>query len=99
MTAGPAARAAGPFLREAGRKPAGAGFPDLWRGTAMLMPPLRLQMLLSPQTPLELALRACAGSVGLVFAYGCSYNLLLLVPSIYLLQIYDRVLSSRSVDT
>ncbi|OCK54810.1 type I secretion system permease/ATPase [Bradyrhizobium sp. LMTR 3] len=48
------------------------------------------------RTPLKAALRACAGSLGLVFAYSCSYNLLLLAPSIYLLQIYDRVLSSRS---
>jgi len=65
----------------------------------MLMPPLRLQMMSPPQTPLEAALRACAGSLGLIFAYSCSYNLLLLAPSIYLLQIYDRVLSSRSADT
>jgi ATP-binding cassette subfamily C protein len=65
----------------------------------MLMPPLRLQWSSQPQTPLEQALRACAGSLVLVFAYGCSYNLLLLAPSIYLLQIYDRVLSSRSADT
>jgi PrtD family type I secretion system ABC transporter len=50
-------------------------------------------------TPLDAALRACAGSLGLVFAYSCSYNLLLFAPSIYLLQIYDRVLSSRSGDT
>ena len=63
------------------------------------MPPLRLQMISPPQTLLEAALRACAGSLGLVFAYSCSYNLLLLAPSIYLLQIYDRVLSSRSTDT
>jgi ATP-binding cassette subfamily C protein len=48
---------------------------------------------------LEAALRTCAGSLGLVFAYSCSYNLLLLAPSLYLLQIYDRVLSSRSGDT
>ena len=34
-----------------------------------------------------------------MFAYSCSYNLLLFAPSIYLLQIYDRVLSSRSSDT
>jgi PrtD family type I secretion system ABC transporter len=59
----------------------------------------RLQMMSPPKTPLEAALRACAGSLGLVFAYSCSYNLLLLAPSIYLLQIYDRVLSSRSGDT
>src|SRR6476620_9236005 len=65
----------------------------------MLMPPLRLQMVSPPQTPLEAALRACAGSLGLIFAYSCSYNLLLVAPSIYLLQIYDRVLSSRSGDT
>jgi ATP-binding cassette subfamily C protein len=65
----------------------------------MLMPPRRLQMMSPPQTPLEAALRTCAGSLGLVFAYSCSYNLLLLAPSIYLLQIYDRVLSSRSGDT
>ena len=65
----------------------------------MLMPPPRLHMMSAPQTPLDMALRACAGSLGLVFTYGCSYNLLLLAPSIYLLQIYDRVLSSRSADT
>jgi PrtD family type I secretion system ABC transporter len=65
----------------------------------MLTAPLRPQMMPLQQTPLETALRACVGSLGLVFAYGCSYNLLLLAPSIYLLQIYDRVLSSRSTDT
>ena len=64
----------------------------------MPMPLLR-QMMSPPQTPLEAALRACAGSLGLVLSYSCSYNLLLLAPSIYLLQIYDRVLSSRSGDT
>src|ERR1700732_3499680 len=59
--------------------------------------PIRLQT--PRQTPLDAALRACAGSLGLVFAYSCSYNLLLFAPSIYLLQIYDRVLSSRSGNT
>ena len=65
----------------------------------MLMPPFRLQVMPHPQTPLQEALWACAGSLGLVFAYSCSYNLLLFAPAIYLLQIYDRVLSSRSADT
>ena len=65
----------------------------------MLMPPLRLQIMPAPQTPLQVALWACAGSLALVFAYSCSYNLLLFAPAIYLLQIYDRVLSSRSADT
>ncbi|MBT1516568.1 type I secretion system permease/ATPase [Bradyrhizobium sp. SRL28] len=58
-----------------------------------------MQTMSPPRTPLNAALRACAASLGLVFAYSCSYNLLLLAPSIYLLQIYDRVLSSRSGDT
>ncbi|WP_407180317.1 type I secretion system permease/ATPase [Bradyrhizobium sp. STM 3562] len=65
----------------------------------MPKPPTRLNMLASPQTPLQAALWACAGPLGLVFAYSCSYNLLLFAPSIYLLQIYDRVLSSRSGHT
>src|SRR5262245_59023056 len=62
----------------------------------MLMPP---QVMSPQQTPLQAALWSCAGSLGLVFAYSCSYNLLLLAPSIYLLLIYDRVLASRSADT
>jgi ATP-binding cassette subfamily C protein len=65
----------------------------------MLMPPIRLSLLPPVRTPLNTALWACAGPIGLVFAYSCSYNLLLFAPSIYLLQIYDRVLSSRSGDT
>ncbi|MGO4565655.1 type I secretion system permease/ATPase [Rhizobium sp. 2YAF20] len=52
-----------------------------------------------PPTHLVAALRACSGAFGLVFLYSCGYNLFLLAPSIYLLQIYDRVLSSRSADT
>src|SRR4051812_24862845 len=51
------------------------------------------------QTALDAALWACGSSFMLVFAYSCGFNVLLLAPSIYLLQIYDRVLSSRSVDT
>jgi ATP-binding cassette, subfamily C, type I secretion system permease/ATPase len=61
--------------------------------------PQRAPELLTPQAALQTALWDCSGSLGLVFAYSCSYNLLLLAPSIYLLQIYDRVLSSRSADT
>ena len=54
---------------------------------------------IAPPSDLDRALRACRGAFGLVFAYSCGYNLLLLAPSLYLLQIYDRVLSSRSLDT
>jgi PrtD family type I secretion system ABC transporter len=63
----------------------------------MLMPPFPSHS--APRPRLQAALWACASSLGLVFAYSCSYNLLLFAPSIYLLQIYDRVLSSRSGDT
>jgi ATP-binding cassette subfamily C protein len=62
----------------------------------MPMPSFRLHIAPSPQTPLQAALWACAGPLALILAYSCSYNLLLFAPSIYLLQIYDRVLSSRS---
>jgi ATP-binding cassette, subfamily C, type I secretion system permease/ATPase len=67
--------------------------------TMMLVPQLWLNLLQTPWTPLQAALRTCAGSLGIVFAYSCSYNLLLFAPSIYLLQIYDRVLPSRSNET
>lgn len=50
-------------------------------------------------TDLQRAMKACRSSLFLVFIYSCGYNLLLLAPSLYLLQIYDRVLASRSVDT
>ncbi|HSP23617.1 MAG TPA: type I secretion system permease/ATPase, partial [Saliniramus sp.] len=50
-------------------------------------------------TELQRAMKACRGSLFLVFIYSCGYNILLLAPSLYLLQIYDRVLSSRSLDT
>lgn len=65
----------------------------------MLMPSIRARIVPPPQTALQAALWACAGPIGLVLAYSCSYNLLLFAPAIYLLQIYDRVLSSRSGDT
>jgi len=51
------------------------------------------------QPALSDALKASRVAFALVFAYSCGYNLLLLAPAIYLLQLYDRVLSSRSTDT
>ncbi|WP_349371531.1 type I secretion system permease/ATPase [Salinarimonas sp.] len=50
-------------------------------------------------TELQKALAASRGSLLLVFLFSCGYNLLLLAPPLYLLQIYDRVLASRSVET
>ena len=52
-----------------------------------------------PYTDLQRALGACRSSFLMVFMFSCGYNFLLLAPPIYLLQIYDRVLSSRSLAT
>ncbi|WP_460449774.1 type I secretion system permease/ATPase [Alsobacter sp. SYSU BS001988] len=49
--------------------------------------------------PLHEAWRRAGPALGLAFAYSCGHNLLLLAPPLFLLQIYDRVLSSRSMDT
>jgi PrtD family type I secretion system ABC transporter len=65
----------------------------------MLMSAVGPKILPPSGGPLHAALRICAGPIGAVFAYSCSYNLLLFAPSIYLLQIYDRVLASRSNET
>jgi ATP-binding cassette subfamily C protein len=50
-------------------------------------------------TDVQDAIGACRSSFVMVFAFSCGYNVLLLAPPIYLLQIYDRVLSSRSAAT
>jgi len=65
----------------------------------MLMPPFRSPIIPPARTPLQAALWTGAGPLALVFGYSCSHNLLLFAPSVYLLQIYDRVLSSRSGET
>jgi ATP-binding cassette subfamily C protein len=44
-------------------------------------------------------MKACRSALGLAFLHGCGHNLLLLAPPLYLLHIYERVLSSRSADT
>lgn len=42
------------------------------------------------------ALRAVRGELGTVAAFSAASNLLMLVPTVYLLQVYDRVLASHS---
>jgi PrtD family type I secretion system ABC transporter len=54
---------------------------------------------IQPRNDLQRALAACRFSLIMTFGFSVTYNLLLFAPSIYLLQIYDRVLSSRSLDT
>lgn len=51
------------------------------------------------KTDLESALIACKGSFLTVGFFSLFINLLLLVPPFYMLQVYDRVLSSNSVTT
>lgn len=51
------------------------------------------------QTQLELALKQCKRGFVSVGVFSLFINLLMLVPAIYMLQVYDRALGSRSVDT
>ncbi|WP_129139144.1 type I secretion system permease/ATPase [Modicisalibacter coralii] len=50
-------------------------------------------------TDLQRALKACRGSFVSVGFFSMFINLLMLVPPLYMLQVYDRVISSRSADT
>jgi ATP-binding cassette subfamily C protein EexD len=50
-------------------------------------------------TELELALRDCRSGFMSVGVFSMFINLLMLVPAIYMLQVYDRALGSRSVET
>ncbi|NYS60344.1 type I secretion system permease/ATPase [Vreelandella salicampi] len=50
-------------------------------------------------TDLQRALKACKGSFLSVGFFSMFVNLLMLVPPMYMLQVYDRVLSSQSEDT
>jgi ATP-binding cassette subfamily B protein/ATP-binding cassette subfamily C protein len=45
------------------------------------------------------ALSACRGGLWAVFLFSACINLLMLALPIYSLQVYDRILSSRSIDT
>lgn len=50
-------------------------------------------------TDLQRALSACKGSFLSVGFFSMFVNLLMLVPPMYMLQVYDRVLSTQSLDT
>jgi len=50
-------------------------------------------------TPLQEALKQCRGGFYSAGFLSFFINLLMLVPALYMLQIYDRALGSRSVDT
>jgi PrtD family type I secretion system ABC transporter len=45
------------------------------------------------------ALRACRGAFGIIMVFSLAINLLTLATPLYMMQVFDRVLSSRSGDT
>ncbi|MCI0998283.1 type I secretion system permease/ATPase, partial [Pseudomonas corrugata] len=52
-----------------------------------------------PRTELESALALCKGSFLSVGFFSFFVNLLMLVPSFYMLQVYDRAVGSASLST
>ncbi len=60
-----------------------------------------LQRLLnaSPETALGRAITACGEHISVAFWFSALINLLYLAPSLYMLQVYDRVLTTQSVAT
>jgi ATP-binding cassette subfamily C protein/ATP-binding cassette subfamily C exporter for protease/lipase/ATP-binding cassette subfamily C protein EexD len=50
-------------------------------------------------TELQLALRACGPAFMVVAGFSLAMNLLMLAPAIYMLQVYDRVLTTGSLET
>ncbi len=53
----------------------------------------------APKNELALALGGCKGAFKTVGVFSAIINLMLLVPSLYMLQVYDRVLASRNQTT
>ena len=53
----------------------------------------------SAKSELACALRSCKGAFKTVGVFSAIINLMLLVPSLYMLQVYDRVLASRNQTT
>ncbi|MBV8652477.1 MAG: type I secretion system permease/ATPase [Alphaproteobacteria bacterium] len=51
------------------------------------------------ETEIKLALKACTGSFLIIAGFSLCINLLTLVSPLYMMQLFDRVLSSRSGDT
>ena len=52
-----------------------------------------------PEPVLEQARRACSGAFAAIIAFSLCINILMLTSSIYMMQVFDRVLVSRSSET
>jgi ATP-binding cassette subfamily C protein EexD len=61
--------------------------------------PVRAAPVMPAPAPLRAALRACRGSLVAAGVFSLVVNLLLILPAIYMLQVYDRVLTSGSEPT
>jgi len=51
------------------------------------------------ETEIQSALRACRGTAAVLLVFSFALNLLVLASPIYMMQVFDHVLSSRSIDT
>jgi PrtD family type I secretion system ABC transporter len=51
------------------------------------------------QNPVRKTLRACSGAVGVIMLFSLAVNLLTLASPLYMMHVFDHVLSSRSGDT
>jgi PrtD family type I secretion system ABC transporter len=51
------------------------------------------------ETEIQTALRACRSTAAVLLVFSFALNLLVLVSPIYMMQVFDHVLSSRSIDT
>ena len=58
-----------------------------------------ISSLMPQDTEMRRALKACAGVFLIVLVFSLGINLLALISPIYMMQLYDRVLASRSLDT
>jgi ATP-binding cassette subfamily C protein len=76
-------------MASARRQPGDAAAPDVDKGAMDGRPP----------DPLRRAWRAARGAVGTVAVFSLAANLLLFVVPVYMLQIYDRVVTSRNEAT
>ncbi|MGK0545714.1 type I secretion system permease/ATPase [Halomonas cupida] len=65
----------------------------------MRFPPSHANALSREASAVSAALRGCRRGLVDVAIFSIAINLLMLVPSFYMMQVYDRVLASRSVDT
>ncbi len=53
----------------------------------------------NPKSELRQAIKSFSGAFAYVAAFSAAINLIMLVPSLYMLQVYDRVMVSRSKST